>query len=88
MHHLREAITLFPLVLVLTVLLASGVAWWLLRHHTIQQLLPDNYFHQFLAQCVCGELIHGCAHVQGVPSTWEHMDGTHFHDDKTMVEHA
>ena len=39
------------------------------------------------ARCKCGKRIHRCTHSQGVSSTWEHLDGLHFHRDGSMVEH-
>jgi hypothetical protein len=80
-------------VLVIVGVIAGLLARWLFKHHTIL-VYNEDMFWTLQPRCTCGEIITGCSHRFGVPSTWEHLrDGRHYHYDEegratSMVEHA
>jgi hypothetical protein len=83
-------------VILILVVVAVGIAIvvrWAFKRHTILVWNHDMYWG-LQARCTCGQIITGCSHRFGVPSTWEHLiDGAHFHYNAegsivSMVEHS
>ena len=65
----------------------TGLRQWLSDKSTL--IWDEDQLYAKRARCVCGRVITGCKHFQGVPSQLEHVDdGTHTHADGTQVQHA